>query len=138
MSWSYSQSTGILGSADGLFKARGYAGAGAGKNNPDMQNIVDVGPLPQGRYSLGQAFECTHDLESDETCGDCHGTAKHKHGPNVIRLIPDPGNEMFGRAGFLIHGDNSTGTASEGCIVMPPATRQQIMDSNDHVIEVTA
>ena len=138
MSWSYSQATGILGSADGLFTARGYAGSADGRNNPTAQNIVDIGPLPQGRYSFGQIFECTQVLANDGICGDCHGTGKHKHGPSVIRLVPDPNNEMFGRAGFLIHGDNATGTASEGCIVLALATRQQLMDSNDYVIEVTA
>jgi hypothetical protein len=33
---------------------------------------------------------------------------------------------MHNRAGFLIHGDNQSHDASNGCIVAPPACRQAI------------
>ena len=33
---------------------------------------------------------------------------------------------MHGRSGFLIHGDNARGDASEGCIILPRYYRQMI------------
>ncbi len=58
----------------------------------------------------------------------------------VMALDPDPGNQMFGRDGFLIHGDNMAmnHTASEGCIILGRPIREQIADSADRVIVVTA
>ena len=53
----------------------------------------------------------------------------HRHrtaGAATIRLEPDATNEMHGRDGFLIHGDNATNDASEGCIIVPRATRDQL------------
>lgn len=138
--WNYSQTLGRLTSEDGLFQSQGYSGAKPeGYNNPEMQNVKNVGPIPQGRYSWGNHFECVETLSAEQQCPDCDGIGFHKHGPHVIRLIPDPGNEMFGRSGFLCHGDSTTkpGSASEGCIIQPLATRVQMMDSNDHVVEVT-
>jgi len=51
------------------------------------------GTLPQGIYTLR--------------------THEKKH--NQIRLVPDTGNDMHGRDGFLIHGRGPRG--SDGCIV---------------------
>ena len=42
----YSQTWGTLYSVDGTFIGTGYAGNGAGLDNPDMQTVVDHGPLP--------------------------------------------------------------------------------------------
>jgi hypothetical protein len=47
-----SQSTGHLKCVDRetgktVAEANGYAGKGAGKNNPDMQDVPFVGPLPR-------------------------------------------------------------------------------------------
>lgn len=114
----YSQGLGTLATPDG-FLATGYAGHGGGKNVAAMQHIPNVGPLPRGLYRIvGEPF--TH-----EHCG-----------PFCLRLEPDPANEMHGRAGFLIHGDNDTHTASEGCIVMSRAIRQQIVKEGYSEVEV--
>jgi hypothetical protein len=45
-----------------------------------------------------------------------------------MRLTPSGGQNMFGRDAFLIHGDNSKhdNSASEGCIILGPAIREQI------------
>jgi hypothetical protein len=45
---------------------------------------------------------------------------------------------MFGRTGFLIHGDavHAPGTASEGCVILSRTTREQIWESHDHVLQV--
>ena len=45
--WTYSQTSGEL-DQDGNKVATGYSGAGIGKNNPVMQNVHNVGPIPQG------------------------------------------------------------------------------------------
>jgi hypothetical protein len=47
---------------------------------------------------------------------------------------------MFGRSGFLMHGDNIRlpGTASEGCIILPRDLREAIWNSADHTLEVIA
>ncbi|CAM3609059.1 hypothetical protein VA7868_03548 [Vibrio aerogenes CECT 7868] len=55
-----------------------------------------------------------------------------------LRLRPDAGNQMFGRNGFMIHGDSRVhpGRASEGCIILRFHVRQQIWLSNDRQLEV--
>ncbi|KFJ12528.1 RHS repeat-associated core domain protein [Delftia acidovorans] len=111
----YTQSTGNLTcTRDGIetVNNNGYAGAGQGRNNPDMQDVLNTGPLPRGNYTIGEAFR--------------HRTA----GIATRRLTPAPENDMQGRAGFLIHGDNATGTASEGCIVMPRTIRDSLNDGD--------
>lgn len=117
--WTYEQSTGRL-SHDGAEVTVGYAGAGDGKNNPDMQDCHNVGPLPRGRYTINAPVDT------------------QTHGPYVLRLTPDAENDMCGRAGFLIHGDSikSPGNASEGCIVVPRPSRVEVWESGDHDLEV--
>ncbi len=117
MSWTYQQSTGEMTSPNGAVST-GYSGHGDGKNNPDMQDVPKIGPIPQGLYTIGPSY-----------------TDPHK-GPCVMRLTPDPDNEMFGRAGFLIHGDNPQHDASEGCIIQGPTTRHAIAASTDKRLEV--
>jgi hypothetical protein len=87
-----SQGTGAL-YRDTLFVATGYSGAGEGKNNPALQGVVDVGPVPRGDYTIG-APECV--------------TAPGPHGPYILRLTPAPGTNTHGRDGFLIHGDSTS------------------------------
>ena len=129
----YSQSAGTMSARDG-FLAVGYAGAGEGKNNPAMQHVRNVGPLPRGLYTI-TGPEC---IGTAFPCPDCHGATAHKHGPYVLRLHPHEANEMFGRAGFLIHGDNGHGTASEGCICTARNYRQQVTSEGYREVEVVA
>ncbi len=98
-----------------LLLAFGYSGAGEGKNNPAMETVRDVGPIPKGCYFVGPP----------------HDTAEH--GPFVLTLTPDPSNEMHGRAGFLVHGDSKAnpGTASKGCIILRRSVRELIAKSAD-------
>jgi hypothetical protein len=120
--WSYKQSTGEL-ARDGAGLGVGYSGFEAGRNNPAMQNQPDVGPIPQGRYTIGAP-----------QCVDSPGP----HGPFVLPLEPDPANQMFGRFGFLIHGDSiaNPGLASRGCIIVDLVIRQQIAGSGDSDLTV--
>lgn len=120
MTWVFQQSTGKL-KRDGNFVYQGYAGKGDGKVNPNMESVPNIGPLPKGKYTIiGHPF-------------------RHPHtGSYSIRLQPDSHNKMFGRSGFLIHGDSKKhpGEASNGCIIMPLLIRQKIWTSGDRNLEV--
>lgn len=100
----YEQSTGLWKAQDGRTLAECYSGFQNGRNNPDKQDQVGVGPIPQGWYTA----------TGPEHAGPGETSP---HGPYVIRLNPDAGNEMWDRAGFLAHGDNKDHTASHGCII---------------------
>lgn len=80
---------------------QGYSGDGEHRDNPASQCLMDRGPIPVGWYDMS-------------LIEDYNGM------PNVVRLTPDPSNNMCGRSGFLIHGDSKTnpGNASKGCIVL--------------------
>jgi hypothetical protein len=123
--WTYVQKSGQL-LRDGAYIATGYSGyddpdsGQQGRNNPDLENIHDVGPIPVGLYSIGTPIDTV------------------THGPFVLPLTPDPSNQMFGRAGFLMHGDSvvQPGTASRGCIIMARDVRNQVAGSQDRSLQV--
>ena len=119
MSWKYSQSLGRLWRPDGTVAGAGYAGAGEGKNNPAKQDVKNVGPLPRGSYAMVAI-----------------GTTNK--GAYSFKLIPEQTAAMFGRSGFMIHGDSikEPGTASEGCIVIAANVRKSILESQDRKLEV--
>jgi hypothetical protein len=118
--WTYAQKTGDL-MHGGEKIDTGYSGCDPGKNNPDMQAVPDVGPIPQGDWIIS---------------GPPVNTAEH--GPFVLTLTPADGTDTFGRSGFLIHGDKigAPGTASKGCIILARPTREQIWNSGDTDLEV--
>lgn len=117
--WTYIQKTGeFLHECEHV--GFGYAGRDDGKNNPEMQSVKGIGPLPVGIYHAEPPA--------------AHPTV----GRYAIHLIPDPGNEMYGRSSFFLHGDSSEhpGLASHGCIVQSRLTREAFWDSGDHMIRV--
>ncbi len=120
--WTFVQRTGQLFADGWILVGTGYAGAveGDGKNNPAMQAVHDVGPLPCGDYTIGPAY--THP----------------KLGPVTMNLTPDSTNEMFGRTVFRIHGDNPEHDASEGCIVQGRSVRERVNTSTDKRLRVVA
>lgn len=120
--WTYSQKSGEL-EQDGKKVATGYSGAGAGKNNPELQNLHNVGPIPQGDWTV------TGPPVDTKT-----------HGPYVLKLTPATETETFGRSGFLMHGDSKEhpGTASEGCIIIPRPVREDVWKSGDRDLKVVA
>lgn len=129
MSWVYVQRTGELWKDGTTLIAHGYAGhddgdgvaePGEGFNDPAMQHVKRVGPIPRGRYFIGPPHH--------------HPTA----GPYTLRLTPHPANDMGGRSGFLIHGGLGTTAASEGCIVLSSAARAMIAESLDYELVVVA
>ena len=120
--WTYAQKTGAL-LRNGHTAATGYSGFDNGKNNPAMQAVPNVGPVPQGSWTIvGPPFNSPD------------------HGPYVLRLEPSVGTNLFGRSGFLMHGDSieARGCASRGCIILPRAVRELVWQSGDTVLEVVA
>jgi len=65
-----------------------------------------------------------------------------KRGKYALRLNPHLDNDMYGRAGFLIHGDKighvDEMLASEGCIILPRGVREFIWKSGDHLLKVVS
>jgi hypothetical protein len=122
--WQYEQSTGNL-SHNGVLVGTGYSGNGPALDNPDLDNEQDHGPIPKGTYTIGPFFD---DPPSP--------TSK---GPVVAHLYPDTSNQMYGRSGFMIHGDNRAmnHTASDGCIILAKVIREQIASSGDVNLAVT-
>lgn len=123
MMWVYKQSTGeifLRGSPVTTPVGKGYSGAGTGKNNPDYQCVQDIGPIPRGQYDIG---------------GETNNPS-----PVTLPLHPDSNNDMCGRSGFLIHGDNveRPGWASSGCIILNRDVREKIRDSGINRLEVIA
>lgn len=128
LDWVCSQSTGNVSHVDPNGNStdigNGYAGNGNGINNPAMQNVPDTGPLPQDAYTI--------EPQQNNTTGS--GTSL----PGSMRLTPDPGNSMYGRSGFLIHGDSNQGnrSASEGCIILNRNIRNRIGHNGDSILMV--
>lgn len=114
--WKYAQSTGRL-SHNGQSVGKGYSGHGVGRNNPSMEQVRDVGPIPRGRYRIGRPHQ------SDKT------------GRHVMDLKP-VGHHAHGRSSLQIHGDKSTGNASTGCIVLEYRIRKRISSSGADTIIV--
>lgn len=118
--WTYSQSKGLL-THDNFFEGTGYSGNGEGLNNPAMEAVHGVGPIPRGLWTIGVAYNDPH------------------LGPCVMHLDPVPPNDAHGRSLFRIHGDNTSAdhTASDGCIILGPVLRHAIRDSGDTSLTVT-
>ncbi len=120
--WTWRQTAGELW-RDGQFIAKGYSGFESGRNNPALQGVRDIGPIPRGQYEIGVP-------EAVLTPGP--------HGPFVLPLTPAAGTDTHGRAGFLIHGDSvqHPGGASHGCIILPRPIREEIAALHDIDLEV--
>jgi len=118
--WTYAQKSGDL-LHNGQRITAGYSGFDEGKNNPAMQAVPNLGPIPQGDWTI---------------IGPPVNTASH--GPFVLHLQPAAATKTFGRDGFLMHGDSieSPGCASHGCIIMPRVVREQVWASGDLSLEV--
>lgn len=119
--WAWSQSAGRL-YRDGKAAATGYSGRNApggqqGRNNPALEGVCAVGPIPKGRYSIAPP------------------RTSARTSPNVTDLSPI-NHTAPGRSAFQIHGDNARGDASSRCIILPRGVREQIWASGLKVIEV--
>ena len=118
----FKQSTGEFFRADGTLMGTGWAGQGAGENNPAAQNQEGIGPLPQGNYTIGSPYDNPHT------------------GPFTMDLTPAPENEMFGRSLFRIHGAAKTNPelSSEGCFVQLRPVREALWNEGDRDFQVVA
>jgi RHS repeat-associated protein len=125
LEWQYSQSSGQLNHVSGqtgvTLVGTGYSGHGLGLNNPAMQNVQNVGPIPQGTWTI--------EPQQNNTTGSGRNL------PASMRLSP---HDEINRAGFLIHGDNGRGdqSASTGCIILNREIRNQIGRSNNNILKV--
>lgn len=129
MPWKYCQKTGFL-PHNGILVVVGYSGNGEGFNNPALEHVADVGPLPCGRYKIvGPPFN------------------HPKHGPYCLHIVPDKETRKkilaYGRDpdSFLFHGKplppRDINSGSEGCICVSPAEkRSYIYQSGDADLEV--
>jgi RHS repeat-associated protein len=131
--WVYIQSTGQLTYVDvygiSTNMGTGYAGYGAGLNNPAMQSIGGeppnpAGPLPQGGYTIATQQDNVTGLGKKLTAS--------------MRLTPNGANQMFKRAGLLIHGPhaNDKHDSSNGCPIFNRSIRDQIGNSGDNCFQV--
>ncbi len=130
---SYNQVSGRLSCTDDstgqqVVNTVGYSGGNSGQcpecvNNPYFQSAHDQGPIPVGNYSIGPGYPW-------------NGMQ------NVLRLTPQPGSSQlsFDRSpGLLIHGDKKTGppkSASKGCIIVDPFSRQAISQRGGGTLNV--
>ncbi|WP_345994076.1 tlde1 domain-containing protein [Sulfurimonas sp. HSL-1716] len=103
-----------------MYGGQGYSGHGKGWNNPSMQNISNVGPIPQGTYRIGSSYNST------------------KVGPFALPLISERNTNTFGRFSFLMHGDNQkrNHSASNSCMIFDRAIRKQVDQSGDKILKV--
>lgn len=121
MAWTYDSSTGKFSLGDGPVLTVGYSGRGEGLNNPALERVHNVGPIPRGFFHIG-------DAEDSPT-----------HGPIAMHLTPINGTDTFGRSGFMAHGDHVSGPphmASLGCIILPRWIRVMMAASADRVLQV--
>jgi RHS repeat-associated protein len=126
LQWIYSQSTGNLDyinrqTGERTNVSTGYSGNGQGLNNPDMQQVPYVGPIPRGTWEIGPQYN------------------NSRTGPATMKLIPIEGTETFGRDRFRIHGDKKYSqdqSASEGCLIFPRNVRDRINNSRDKELRV--
>ncbi len=66
----------------------GYSGFPPHVNDADAIQLADIGPIPTGLWNMVEMI-----------------TKGAAQGPYVIRLEPAPGTLVYGRSGFLCHGD---------------------------------
>ena len=105
---------------DGAFQGTGYSGNGPDLDNPADETVVNHGPLPEGKYTIGAPKTPIDHL-----------------GPLALPLTPQ---FQTGRSDIFIHGDNAAmnHTGSDGCLILAHAIRQAIVDSGDDELIVVA
>lgn len=104
--WRYNSATGEFG-RDGRVACIGYSGFEQGKNSPEYEGIVDIGPIPRGLYQIGLP----------------HTSART--GPLSFNLTPI-GHDARGRTDFKVHGDNARHNASHGCVIITRFYREAL------------
>lgn len=120
--WNYKQKTGELLGCDGMSWGYGFSGHGLGFNNPALQDMHEVGPLPVGLYKWNTY------IEKHPTMGLC---------VIILQPVDEKGDVrtagMYGRGGFAMHGAVSLDThgaeaflaSSDGCICYKDCTARK-------------
>ena len=126
--WEYCQNTGAINFVNNITGQvtpidKGFSGHMQGFNNPSLQAVPYVGPIPVGEYLISQPI-----------FNDAHLV-----GP-VFNLTPINGTNTYTRKDLMIHGGNPHNytLSSLGCIIAGPLTRWKIAFSGDqdlHVID---
>lgn len=93
------------------FEGEGYSGHGEGRNNPEMETVHDLGPIPRGLWRIGDPVN------------------HPRMGPLTFPLIPI-GHDAHGRTGFFIHGNNAANDASHGCPILDHEIREHVIAPN--------
>lgn len=125
--WTWSQIKGEL-RHNGAFVSNGYSGKGRGVNNPALQGLAAVGPVPRGPWKIVERY-------------DSKNVGPYALVLHAVDATPgDDRHDATGRAAFRIHGDNARGdrSASKGCIILPRNVRVAIWTSGDRDLEVVA
>lgn len=112
----YHQATGET-LLDGNYEGFGYSGKDEGRDNPALEHVEGIGPIPRGKYTIGEPY-------FSKRCG-----------PLTFRLEP-VGHDAHGRTHLRIHGDNASNDASSGCIILGRTTRTRIRDDHETELEV--
>ena len=123
--WIYSQSTGTLTRNDKLVYT-GYSGKGRGKNNPALENMPGLGPIPKGNWVIVDRY-------------DSKNVGPFALVLHSVDATPNNDiNDRTNRAAFRIHGDSikHPGEASKGCIILPRVIREEMWYSGDHNLQV--
>jgi type VI secretion system (T6SS) effector TldE1-like protein len=119
--WTYVVITGTLNHLE-VQVGRGYSGHGEGINNPTLGWESNVGPIPAGQWTVGEAVD------------------HPRLGPVAMPLTPNIGTAMLGRGGFWIHGDSvefaDLEEASHGCIIFARSIRESISSDPDRDLTV--
>jgi hypothetical protein len=122
--WTYKQSTGEL-LLDGKHFSKGYSGHGRGLNNPKLQGVQGVGPLPVGKWKI---------------LGPYDSARVGKFALRLEAVDAHPGDDKHDgtdRGAFRMHGDNVKGdsSASNGCLIFPLVVRKAVWASGDRDLE---
>lgn len=132
MTYYFYQNTGRFrgGSGEWAINTMTYSGQGAGYLNPDMQCVVNTGPLPATTYKLGYCVNVMHETTQR---------------PCAFYLEPQKPSEMCGRSAFFIHGCQCCTPAddpqppaagcSAGCIVMNFANRLKLRVGDTLIVQ---
>ncbi|MBI1408141.1 MAG: DUF2778 domain-containing protein [Caulobacter sp.] len=122
--WTWDQSAGKL-YRDGAFISSGYSGHGRGKNNPALQGVQGVGPIPRGDWKIVERY-------------DSKSVGPYALVLHAVDGVLDDTHAPTGRSAFRIHGDSvrSPGTASRGCIILPRTIREKVWQSGDRDLRV--
>ena len=95
----------------------GYSGKGEARDNTEMEQLKDNGPIPRGNYKVAEIVDDPKDPRNQ------------KMGPHILRLEPADKEtrdrlDAMNRNGFYIHGGGED--ASTGCIIMGRKVREGI------------